>query len=112
MSTIPTISTIIEAVAEHFRVPVARILSPRRDIATARPRQIAMWIARTHANRELTVIGRAFDRDHTTVLSAVRRIERLIVEDREFAAKVWECVQAVDCVTSVDRRRAALRIVA
>ena len=108
----PSIATIIEVVARQCRIPVAGILSPRRDRYFARPRQIAMWVARNHAYRELAVIGRAFGRDHTTVLHACRLVERLMREDGAFAGQVWACVQAVDFGESVDARRAMIRSVA
>jgi chromosomal replication initiator protein len=108
----PTIHEIIEAVAGHFRLSVADILCPRRDVELARPRQVVMWIGRKIARRESTVIGRALGRDHTTVLHGVRVVERLIAADREFAGHVWTCVEAVDSVERVDRRSALMRRVA
>jgi chromosomal replication initiator protein len=77
-----TVDQIQKAVAEHYGLKQADLLSERRARAVARPRQAAMWIAKQITTRSLPDIGRRFGgRDHTTVLHAVRRIEALRVED-------------------------------
>ena len=55
--------------------------SSRRARTVARPRQIAMYLAKQLTSRSLPEIGRKFDRDHTTVMPAVRKVEELILED-------------------------------
>jgi hypothetical protein len=55
--------------------------SSRRARTVARPRQIAMFLAKQLTSRSLPEIGRKFDRDHTTVMHAVRKIEELITQD-------------------------------
>ena len=73
-----TVDDIQKAVAEHYRLKQADLLSERRTRALARPRQAAMWLAKQLTTRSLPDIGRRFGgRDHTTVLHAVRRIEEL-----------------------------------
>ena len=73
-----TIETIQRAVASHFRIRVPDLVSKKRTRAIARPRQIAMALAKELTNQSLPEIGRAFGgRDHTTVLYACRRIARL-----------------------------------
>jgi chromosomal replication initiator protein len=75
-----------KAVAEHYGLKQADMISERRARAVARPRQAAMWIAKQITTRSLPDIGRRFGgRDHTTVLHAVRRIESLKAEDATLA---------------------------
>jgi chromosomal replication initiator protein len=77
-----TVDTIQKTVAEHFALKQADLISERRARAVARPRQVAMWLAKQITTRSLPDIGRRFGgRDHTTVLHAVRRIEALRLED-------------------------------
>ena len=77
-----TVDIIQKAVAEHFGLKQADLISERRARAIARPRQVAMWLAKQITTRSLPDIGRRFGgRDHTTVLHAVRRIESLKAED-------------------------------
>ena len=81
-----TVDQIQKAVAEHYGLQQADILSERRARAVARPRQAAMWITKQITTRSLPDIGRRFGgRDHTTVLHAVRRIEALKAEDPTLA---------------------------
>jgi chromosomal replication initiator protein len=81
-----TVDTIQKAVAEHYALKQADLLSERRARAVARPRQVAMWLAKQITTRSLPDIGRRFGgRDHTTVLHAVRRIEALKTEDPAIA---------------------------
>ena len=84
-----TIEEIQKRVAEHFNIKLADMQSPRRARQVARPRQIAMFLAKQLTTRSLPEIGRRFGgRDHTTVLHACRRIEALIVEDALFRQEV------------------------
>jgi chromosomal replication initiator protein len=72
-----TIEEIQRRVAEHYNLRFAEMTSDRRARAIARPRQVAMFLAKQLTNRSLPEIGRRFGRDHTTVMHAVRRIEEL-----------------------------------
>lgn len=77
-----TVDDIQKAVAEHYSLRQADLLSERRNRAIARPRQAAMWLAKQLTTRSLPDIGRRFGgRDHTTVIHAVRRIEELKASD-------------------------------
>ena len=77
-----TVDDIQKAVAEHYSLRQADLLSERRNRAIARPRQAAMWLAKQLTTRSLPDIGRRFGgRDHTTVIHAVRRIEELKAAD-------------------------------
>ncbi len=83
-----TIDEIQKKVAEHFNISVKEMQSSRRARTVARPRQIAMYLAKQLTSRSLPEIGRKFDRDHTTVMHAVRKVEELIVEDSSLAENV------------------------
>jgi chromosomal replication initiator protein len=77
-----TIEDIQKKVAEHYRLRMADMLSARRARAVARPRQVAMYLAKQLTPRSLPEIGRKFGgRDHTTVMHAIRRIEELRAVD-------------------------------
>lgn len=76
-------------VAKHFNVTKQELISARRTRSVVRPRQISMYLAKTMTDRSFPDIGRRFGgRDHTTVLHAVRKIERLISEDPGLANEV------------------------
>jgi chromosomal replication initiator protein len=73
-----TIDNIQKTVAEYFKIRVAELLSKRRSRSIARPRQIAMALAKELTRHSLPEIGDAFGgRDHTTVLHACRRVSLL-----------------------------------
>lgn len=73
-----TLENIQKTVADYYKIRVADILSKRRSRNVARPRQIAMAIAKELTNHSLPEIGDAFGgRDHTTVLHAVRKVKEL-----------------------------------
>jgi len=81
-----TVDMIQKATAEHYGLKQADLISERRARAVARPRQVAMWLAKQITTRSLPDIGRRFGgRDHTTVLHAVRRIEALKADDPALA---------------------------
>ena len=83
-----TIDEIQKKVAEHFNISVKELQSSRRARTVARPRQVAMYLAKQLTSRSLPEIGRKFDRDHTTVMHAVRKVEELIVEDQSLAENI------------------------
>ncbi len=79
-----TIDDIQRRVAEHYRLKLSDLVSARRAREVARPRQVAMYLAKQLTPRSYPEIGRRFGgRDHTTVLHAVRRIEELRATDHE-----------------------------
>jgi chromosomal replication initiator protein len=83
------IEDIQRAVSLHFNVSRADMLSARRTANVVRPRQIAMYLAKTLTLRSLPEIGRRFGgRDHTTVLHAVRKIENLADKDQLLAQEL------------------------
>jgi chromosomal replication initiator protein len=84
-----TIDEIQKRVAEHYNIRLADMHSARRSRAVARPRQVAMWLAKQLTPRSLPEIGRKFGgRDHTTVMHAVRKIEELRESDRALAEDI------------------------
>ena len=80
----PTIERIIRTVAERFGIMAIDIVSERRTQNVVRPRQIAMWLAKTITTASLPEIGRRIGkRDHTTILHGVKKIERLRASEPE-----------------------------
>ena len=76
-------------VAEHYGLTLTELLGPKRARCVARPRQVAMYLAKTLTERSLPEIGRSFGgRDHTTVIHGVRRIEALRGTDERIARDV------------------------
>jgi len=80
-----TIDNIQRTVAEYFKIKVADLISTRRNRSIARPRQIAMSLAKELTNHSLPEIGEAFGgRDHTTVIHACRKVTELRNSDSRF----------------------------
>ncbi len=83
------IEDIQKLVASRYNVSRSDILSERRTAAVVRPRQIAMYLSKVLTLRSLPEIGRRFGgRDHTTVLHAVRKIEKALGEDNALSEEV------------------------
>jgi chromosomal replication initiator protein len=83
------IEEIQRVVARQYNVSRADLLSSRRTANVVRPRQVAMYLAKTLTLRSLPEIGRRFGgRDHTTVLHAVRKIENLVNNDNTLAEEI------------------------
>lgn len=84
-----TIDEIQRKVAEHYNIRLTDMHSARRARNVARPRQVAMFLAKQLTARSLPEIGRKFGgRDHTTVMHAVRKIEELVDDDAQIAQDV------------------------
>jgi chromosomal replication initiator protein len=85
------VESIQNAVATYFNLNIQEMLSPRRSRSLARPRQIAMYLSKQHTTNSLPDIGRRFsNRDHTTVIHAVKKIDELIKKDNEIKQSVIE----------------------
>ena len=83
------ISTIQRMVAAEWNVSELTLLSRRRDRRAVDARQVAMWFARTMTGRSFEAIGRRFaDRDHSTVMHAVRRVTERLAAGDELVAPV------------------------
>ena len=79
-----TMDNIQKTVAEYYKIKLSDILSKRRSRSVARPRQVAMALAKELTNHSLPEIGDAFGgRDHTTVLHACRKIAQLREESHD-----------------------------
>ncbi|MCK5545773.1 MAG: chromosomal replication initiator protein DnaA [Rhodospirillaceae bacterium] len=84
-----TIEEIQKKVASHFNIRTSDMHSARRARSVARPRQVAMYLAKQLTSRSLPEIGRKFGgRDHTTVMHAVKKVEELTERDASFAEDV------------------------
>jgi chromosomal replication initiator protein len=84
-----TIEEIQKKVAEHYNIRLTDMSSARRARNVARPRQVAMYLAKQLTQRSLPEIGRRFgNRDHTTVMHAVSRVGQLMEVDAAFAEDV------------------------
>ncbi len=81
-----TIEEIQRRVCEHYNVRISDMTGPKRHRTIARPRQVAMFLAKGLTSRSLPEIGRRFgNRDHTTVLYAIRKIEEMMQTDSGLA---------------------------
>jgi chromosomal replication initiator protein len=83
------IDDILRTVSKHYGVNRGDLLSGRRNRSIVRPRQIGMYLAKLLTSRSLPEIGRRFgNRDHTTVLHAIRKIEQLMSDDNQLREEV------------------------
>jgi chromosomal replication initiator protein len=81
-----TVEEIQRKVAEHYSVRLSDLIGPKRLRTIARPRQVAMYLAKQLTTRSLPDIGRRFGgRDHTTILHGVKKIEELAATDSQLA---------------------------
>ena len=81
-----TIEEIQRKVSEHYNIRLSDLIGPRRLRALARPRQVAMYLSKQLTSRSLPEIGRRFgNRDHTTIMHGVRKIEELMMNDSQLA---------------------------
>tara|TARA_E500000178_G_C16695441_1_gene605711 strand:+ start:71 stop:676 length:606 start_codon:yes stop_codon:yes gene_type:complete len=84
-----TVDKIQNVVSNFFNIALSDMLSQRRSRPLARPRQIAMYLAKKMTSRSLPEIGRRFaNRDHTTVIHAVKTITRLSEQDEEMKKNI------------------------
>jgi chromosomal replication initiator protein len=85
------VEDILRIVSRHFAVSKADILSDRRHRSVVRPRQIGMYLAKQLTSRSLPEIGRRFgNRDHTTVLHAIRKIDREMGDNPHLKEEIEE----------------------
>jgi len=81
-----TIEEIQRKVAEHYNIRLSDMIGPKRMRTIARPRQIAMYLAKNMTTRSLPEIGRRFGgRDHTTIMHGIRKIEELKASDSQLS---------------------------
>ena len=92
-----TIDEIQRKTADYYGLKLADLLSPRRAREVARPRQVAMYLAKKLTPRSLPEIGRRFGgRDHTTVMHGVKQIEKLRAADTELNGDVAKLLRAFE----------------
>jgi chromosomal replication initiator protein len=93
-----TIENIQKTVAEYFQIRTSDLLSSKRSRSIARPRQIAMTLAKELTNHSLPEIGNAFGgRDHTTVIHATRKVKELRESDSKIAedySNLWRTLSS------------------
>ena len=88
---IVNIESIQKTVASFFQISLQDLLSARRSRSLARPRQIAMYLAKKYTSKSLPEIGRKFsNRDHTTVIHAVKKINQLLQNDENIKRNIIE----------------------
>ena len=91
-----TIEQIQRKVSDFFSVKMADLKAKNRTKAVAFPRQIAMYLARQLTHASLSEVGRAFGgKDHTTVLHAVDKIQRLLQDDPKLRKTVDGLIQGI-----------------
>ena len=76
---------IIQAVADFYRLTLKDLRSTRRDRAIVRPRQLAMYLTKQLTPMALPDIAKFYERDHTTVMHAVKTIEEYLKRDKQLA---------------------------
>jgi chromosomal replication initiator protein len=92
-----TIAEIQTKVADHYRLKISEMLSPRRTRQIVRPRQVAMYLSKQLTPRSLPEIGRHFcGRDHSTIIYAVRQIEKLRAMDNSLDADIIAITQSLE----------------
>ena len=85
------VESIQNVVASYFNLNIQEMLSARRSRSLARPRQIAMYLSKKYTTNSLPDIGRKFsNRDHTTVIHAVKKIDQLLKKDNEIRQDISE----------------------
>ena len=90
-----SVATIQRMTCAEFNIPLGGLLSARRSRKVAIPRQAAIYLAKELTGLSMASIGRAFDRDHSTVIASVTACERRMAENPAFAARVEAIRRAV-----------------
>ncbi len=90
-----TISVIIDEVEKYYHLPANSLRTKKRSNDIAYPRHIAMYLSREVLNESYPQIGDEFGRDHSTVMSAVRKIKENLSGDTELAEKIQELVDNI-----------------
>ena len=84
------VETIIEVVAEYFKIAVGDLLGKKRNKEIVMPRQVAMYLAREMASMSYPDIGRAFDRDYTTVIHSYEKVKGELKRDPSLRGTISE----------------------
>lgn len=97
--TPPTIDTILTAVSETYQITINDIKRKCRRAECVEPRQVAMWFARIFVQSSYPDLGRHFERDHTTVMSGVAKIETLRHSRMLLCARLASVVDKIERAT-------------
>jgi chromosomal replication initiation ATPase DnaA len=93
-----TMAAIQHAVCDYFGVTAADLMSARRHRAVSFPRMVAMYLCRNRAGASFPEIGRAFGKDHTTVMAAVRKVRTLVeAADARAIAAMTAIYARIEC---------------
>lgn len=104
----PRVLDIQKAVCAHYEIPLEEMQSQRQQRLIARPRQIAMYLAKQMTPHSLPAIGRMFgNRDHSTVIHAVRKVESLRASDPQIERAISRIRQSAS-IMERERIAAAL----
>ena len=99
ISTLPkrniTISVIIDEVEKYYHLPQGSLITKKRSNDVAYPRHIAMYLAREVLNESYPRIGEEFNRDHSTVMNAVKKVKANLSGDKELAEKLEDLVNNI-----------------
>lgn len=93
-----TVSYIVGIVAEHYTITSTAIYSKNKEAKIAYPRHIAIYLCKTYLSLSFVEIGKAFNRDHSTIMSSCKRIEKDIKEDPVLASTIDLLVKKINPV--------------
>lgn len=82
------VTTILSAVSSYYHIPIAELIGQRRTGKIVRARQVAMYLAHIHTTSSVAGIGRALNRDHSTILHGKKLVEKSIKNDQTLALQV------------------------
>lgn len=102
------VAVIQQIVADEFGVTVDQIRSRNRDSVFSQPRMIAMWLARQTTARSTPEIGRAFGRDHSTVINALVRVDSWMEAEPQMRTRIAGLRARIDAKFAADMEAAAL----
>lgn len=100
-----TFANLVKVVADVFEIDANDLLSQRRAREYARPRQALCALLKEYTRKSLPDIGRLMNRDHTTVMHAIRRVPDICKKDYEFAEKLQICRYRIVAPISVEGRK-------
>ena len=100
---IPTTDTIIEEIAKYFMQTPDDIKGHSRAADPVRARQIAMYLIRKFTNLSLEDTGEIFGRNHSTVISSIRKVEKKISDDRDFSNRIRDITSNINSNINANR---------
>jgi chromosomal replication initiator protein len=96
------ILTIMEAVADRWDVSPKLLISKNRTLRVLIPRQVAIYLIRELLETRVVVLGYVFDRDHSTILNSIARIEKLMETDEDLKHEVEVTRAKIKTVLAID----------